>query len=111
MATKNLRKIRSWGLTGLGFTGDFDPDKYLVNWPKFQKYIDKKEKSVIFNHLFRPLFMSLYMELLGEGCVKSEAKRRARKKAIEIVKAQLTPTTNSTQQSFKGQEEILPEAT
>lgn len=118
MASKNLRKIKSMGLTGFGFTDDFNPHKYTVNWARFQKYVDKKEKSMVFNSLFRPLYKALLAKEMGayiEGghtlsaALKREITENVKQIAKEMVQTKLKASSNSTKQSYKEQEDVLTE--
>lgn len=118
MASKSLRKMRAWGLTGFGFTDDFDPRKYPVTWLKFQKYVDKKEKSMMFKALFKPLYKEmLEKELSGyykgghklSASLKKEIKSNVKQIATEMVKAKLQTAFHPAQQGYKEQEDVLPE--
>lgn len=118
MASKNLRKIRQMGLTGFGFTSDFNPDKYTRNWERFQKYVAHKEASRIYQSMFKPLYKEMLAAELGQyfkgghklnSALKREIKEDVKARAKEIVKAKLATSANPAQQSFKEQETVLPE--
>lgn len=116
--TKNLKKLVRWGLADGGFTDDFNRDKYAQSWERFEKYVDKKERTMIFNSLFRPAFKAAYASeikkyLAGGHKVNSqmrkEIKEYVKDKIKESVKAAIASATTPAQQSFKEQEEVLPE--
>lgn len=118
MATKNLRKVRAWGLSGFGFSADFDPGAHPINWAKFQKYVDKKEKTMIFNSLFRPLYKTELAKVLsgyGKGrhkmtaALKKEIKESVKHNVKETIKARLQVAANPPQQGYKEQETVLEE--
>lgn len=115
--TKNKRKISLWGLGAWGFTDDFNPNKYPVNWDKFQKHVDNKERSVLFNELFRPLFKEMLAKELAiyrnggyplTTALRKEIFQNVKTNAKEMVKTQLAPKASS-QQSQKESEDVLPE--
>lgn len=108
MANRNLRKVLDYGLSGFGFTADFNPNKYPITWAKFQKYVDKKEKSMIFNSLFKPLYKAELAKVLsayGPGrhkltaSLKKEIKVSVKHNVKEMVKAQLAAKNASKQSS------------
>jgi hypothetical protein len=118
MASKNLRKIRQMGLSGFGFSDDFDPSKYSVNWERFEKYVAHKEASVLYQSIFKPLYKKMVAEELGQyfkgghklnSALKREIKSSVKERAKEIAQAQITAASNSTKQSIKEQEVVLAE--
>ena len=117
MASKNLRKIKKMGLNGFGFTSNFNPHNYTVNWHRFEKQVGLMEKRANFHAVFDQLFKRIWKEevnkYLGLGHkfnhrLKKEMKTHVRQQAKEMAKAQIANKA-SAQQSFKEQETILPE--
>lgn len=114
MASKNLRKIRQMGLSGFGFTADFNPNKYSRNWDRFQKYVAHKEASMVYQSLMRSLYKEEVDKYLKGGhkvgrAFRKEIKAYAKARAKEITQAKVAAASNPTQQSFKEQEAVLAE--
>lgn len=115
--TKNQRKIKLWGLSTWGFTDDFNPNRYTKNWDYFQKYVDRKEKTLYFNQLFRPLYKKMLKEEIDvyingghklSSALKKELTADVKFRAKEIVKAQLAAQA-SPKQDQKEQQGLLAE--
>lgn len=114
MANRNAKKVLRWIYAQ---SDTFHPSQNPESWNKAVKYVQRKDKTLKFNTIFRPLYAQLYKEsveaYLAGGHkltteIKQGLKEDAKDKAKDITKTQLASQV-AAQQDPKESQGLLPE--
>lgn len=114
MANRNTKKVLRWIYAQ---SDTFHPSQNPESWNHAVKYVQRKDKTLKFNAIFRPLYAQIFKEdvdsfLAGGHKLTHELKKgfkeNAKDKAKEIIKAQLASQI-TTEQDPKESQGLLPE--